>query len=63
MKEKVNFPIKYAVLELTQSGGWMVDYKDITKGFIVSKCYVIEDNIIYDSDGNSKIVHKVFFPF
>ena len=37
----MGFPIKYAVEELKVDGGYVYDYNDITKGFIVSKCYVL----------------------
>ncbi len=63
MNKEINYPIKYAVLELIERGGWSVGYKDITQGFIVSKCYVIESNIVYNSDGSYKVMHKVVFPF
>jgi len=63
MSKEINYPIKYAVLELKKSGGWSVGYEDITQGFIVSKCYVVESNIIYYSDGKNKVTHKVVFPF
>ena len=63
MSKKINYPIKYAVLELKKSGGWSVGYEDITQGFIVSKCYVVESNIIYHSDGGSRVTRKVVFPF
>lgn len=59
----MNFPIKYAVLELKERGGWAVNYANITQGFIVAKCYVIESNIKYNTYGNYEINHKVFFPF
>ena len=63
MSKEINYPIKYAVLELKKRGGWSVGYEDITQGFIVSKCYVVESNIIYHSDGKNKVTHKVVFPF
>ena len=63
MNKEINFPIKYAVLELKENGGYLTGYKDITRGFIASKCYVVESAIVYNSDGSSKIVHKVVFPF
>ena len=63
MSKKINYPIKYAILELKERGGWAVGYKNITQGFIVSKCYVIESNVIYNPDGNYKLIHKVVFPF
>ena len=63
MNKEINYPIKYAVLELKERGGWSVGYKDITQGFIVSKCYVIESSIIYNADGSYKTIHRVVFPF
>ena len=59
----INYPIKYAVLELKERGGWSVGYEYITQGFIASKCYVIESSIVYRADGSNKIIHKVVFPF
>ncbi len=56
----MDYPIKYAVLELKKEGGLIVGYKDITQGFIVSKCYVMESNILYRLN---RITHKVVFPF
>lgn len=61
--EQFNYPIKYAVLELKEKGGWTTGYKEITQGFIVSKCFVVESAIKYLSNGDSKIIHKVVFPF
>ena len=63
MNKEINYPVKYAVLELKEKGGWLVGYEDITQGFIVSKCYLIESNVVYHSDGTSTINHKVVFPF
>lgn len=58
-----NFPIKYAILELKEEGGYLVNYKDIVRGYVVSKCYVVESSIKYRSNGDSQIFHKVIFPF
>lgn len=63
MNKETKYPIKYAVLELKKEGGYLVGYKNITQGFIVSKCYVMESNIVYCSDGSIKVTHKVVFPF
>ena len=63
MSKEINYPIKYAVLELKERGGWLVGYKNVTQGFIVSKCYVIESNIVYHSDGSYNVIHKVVFPY
>lgn len=63
MRENVKYPIKYAVLELRKSGGASVCYKDITLGYIVSKCYVMEVSIKNFPSGNNKVSYKVVFPF
>ena len=63
MENMINYPIKYAVLEIKEKGGWLVGYKEITQGFIVSKCYVVESKVTYKSDGSSIITHKVVFPY
>lgn len=63
MEKQLNYPIKYAVLELKEKGGYLVGYKDITNGFIASKCYVVGTNIKYYSEGFSKITHRVVFPY
>ncbi len=61
MKE-LNYPVKYAVLELKEIGGYSQGWEDITKGFIASKCFVLESKVKYLSDGTSKVCHKVVFP-
>lgn len=63
LSKEINYPIKYAVLELKEKGGFLVGYENITQGFIVSKCYVMESNIVYNSDGSNEVTHKVVFPF
>lgn len=57
------FPIKYAILEVKEPGGYLTNYQDIIRGYIVSKCYVEKSSIQYFSNGNSQIEHTVFFPF
>lgn len=63
MENKLNYPIKYAVLELKEQGGWSTNYEDVTVGFIVSKCYVVEQNTRYLQNGTSKTSYKVVFPY
>lgn len=63
MNKEINYPIKYAVLELKERGGWYVNYEDVTQGFIASKCYVVESNVVYHSNGTSTINHNVVFPY
>ena len=49
-----NFPIKYAILELKEKGGYITNYEYIVRGYIVSKCWVVESSIKYFSDGDSE---------
>lgn len=60
---ELNYPIKYAVLEVKERGGYAVNYEIVTLGFIVSKCYVIESSIRYLRSGKEEPYHKVVFPF
>ena len=62
MNKELNYPVKYAVLELKEVGGYSQGWEDITRGFIVSKCFVVESKVKYLSDGSSKVAHKVVFP-
>lgn len=63
MSKDNNFPIKYAILELKENGGYITNYKDIVRGYIVSKCWLVESSIKYFSNGNSKLFHRVIFPY
>ena len=63
MEKELNYPIKYAVQELTIKGGWSQNYEEITLGFIVSKCYVINQNTKYLSNGTFETTYKVVFPY
>lgn len=59
----LNYPIKYAVLELKQDGRYLTNYQKYTSGFIVSKCYVIKSEIDYYSNGGYNTIHHVVFPY
>lgn len=63
MKEEKKYPIKYAVLELKKDGGYLVNYNDITVGYIASKCYLVKSSIEYLPSGKNKITHEVVFPY
>ena len=63
MEKELKYPIKYAILELKENGGWPARYQDLTRGFIVSKCYLISSSIEYHSDGKTQVSHKVVFPY
>ena len=62
MKEDMKFPIKYAVLELVEDGGYLNNYEKVIKGYIATRCYVVEDVIKYKADGTNYELFRVFFP-
>lgn len=57
------YPIKYAVLELKIDGDSSYNYEKVTVGYIVSKCYLIGQNLKFFSDGTSKVLFEVVFPY
>lgn len=60
----MGYPVKYAVEELKVEGGYITNGEDVIKGYIVSKCYLIEDRISYDESYEVKgIKHLVAFPY
>lgn len=58
-----DYPVKYAILELKEPGGYLYGYEDLTRGFIAAKCWVISSKIIYRPNGESIIKHEVVFPY
>lgn len=63
MSRKINYPVKYAVLELKENGGYVYNYSNIIQGYIVSKCYVIESKVTYNYDGEGVVSYEVIFPY
>jgi hypothetical protein len=59
----MKYPIKYAVMEVREKGGTMIDYAPVVVGYIVSKCYICEEIIKHLGDGTEKIEYKVVFPY
>lgn len=62
-KDEYNYPIKYAVAELKERGGWAVNYSNYVIGYIASKCYVLEKIIEYKRNGDTEVKYKVVFPY
>lgn len=56
MHKNTKYPVKYAVLELKT-------HTDKLKGYIVSKCFVLESTIKYLDNDAVEIKHKVIFPY
>ena len=63
MIKENTYPIKYAILELKENGNYVTNYEDIVRGYIVSKCWVVASSLKYFSNGDSKLFHKVIFPY
>lgn len=61
--KELKYPVKYAVEELTEYGGWANSFVDITCGYITSKCYVVESTTKYYADGRQEEVYSVVFPY
>lgn len=59
----LKFPVKFAVLELKRNGGYSTNYEDVTEGFIVSKCYLMESKVRYMANGEQVVSYKVYFPY
>ena len=65
---KNNYPIKYAVIPMIEQIGWTSGLHELereygTVCYIVSKCFLLNEEIIYDKEGTSKKRYKVKFPF
>lgn len=61
MNNENNFPIKYAVLELKAKN---YNGDDITKGYIVSKCYFVGiRTFLFPGETRETIYYKVVFPY
>lgn len=56
MHKNTKYPVKYAVLELKTHIGKL-------KGYIVSKCFVLESTIKYLDNDSVEVNHKVIFPY
>ena len=63
MESRLNYPIKYAVLEVKENGEFIDSYDPLVKGYIVSKCYVLRSTLDYLDNGNISIKHDVVFPY
>jgi hypothetical protein len=59
----MKYPIKYAILELKVNGGPSYYYEEKTKGFIVSKCFVLAEGLKYTSSGKTIPKYIVSFPY
>ena len=65
---ELNYPIKYAILGIEEQVGWAPGLHEMEReydvcGYIVSKVYVIEENIKYKRDGTFTKEYQVVFPF
>jgi hypothetical protein len=63
MNEELKYPQKYAVLPVEERLGWGGGYEKVTRGFVASKCYLVEAKTTYGPNGERKISYKVVFPY
>ena len=60
MSENINYPIKYAVLEMTESF-WGCSFKPVS--YVVSKAYVVSETLTYHANQIPSKSYQVVFPF
>lgn len=65
---ELNYPIKYAILGIEEQVGWQPGLHEMEReydvcGYIVSKVYVVGENIKYNRDGTYSKDYQVVFPF
>ena len=65
---ELNYPIKYAILGIEEQVGWQPRLHEMERkydvcGYVVSKVYVVGENIKYNRDGTYSKDYQVVFPF
>ena len=65
---ELNYPIKYAILGIEEQVGWQPGLHEMEReydvcGYIVSKVYIVGENIKYNRDGTYTKEYQVVFPF
>ena len=65
---KNNYPIKYAVIPIEEQIGWVPGLNELereygTVCYIVSKCYLVNDNKKYEKDGSITQKYYVVCPY
>lgn len=68
LKERLKYPIKYAVMPIEEQTGWTPGLNELEREYcvvanIASKCYVIGERKEFLSDGTSRVKYEVVFPF
>lgn len=68
IKVKNNYPIKYAVMPIIEQVSWVPGLHELERnydkvGYIVSKCYVLNETKTYNQNGTFKISYEVVFPY
>ena len=62
MRDELKYPIVFALQKMTKEAYENYNSFDEILGYVVSPCYLIEENLLYDKDGNSCKKYKVVFP-
>ena len=65
---KKNYPIKYAVIPMIEQIGWDMGLNELERRYgpvyyIVSRCYLVEENKRYKADGNEELKYHVVCPY
>lgn len=65
---KYNYPIKYAIMPIYEQSGWNNGINELERkfdvaGYIVSKCYLLSDKLIYLANGIQEREYEVVFPY
>lgn len=65
-REKLNYPIKYAIMPVEEQTGWATGLNELVRDYsvvanIVMKCYVIGKNINFKKDGSYQNQYEVVF--
>ena len=55
-----DYPIVYTLMKITDYTDWDVEE---TVGYVVSKAYLVSENVIYSGDGNIHSKYSVVFPY
>lgn len=64
--KKVNYPLKYAVMQIEGQTGWSIGLHQLEREYntivnIACKCYVISEKKQYSNDGSFNIEYEVVF--
>lgn len=62
MRDELKYPKAFALQKMVKEAYIKYNSFDEILGYVVSPCYLIEEHLLYDKDGNSRKEYKVVFP-